>query len=142
MMKSIIITIFYYVGSLSLYGVDEPLIPASLNAVLPKIHARMTVREVEAVLAPAYPKLEIRSGPWSGGTGYIAFKLDERYTISISAITREGKDVVHDEVCISLDDWKAKRGLSFSFNEWGKQTDQQPALKLEEPIKTGPGKPQ
>lgn len=106
MMKPIIIPILCFVGPLTLPGAEEPFIPVALNAVLPKIHARMTLGEVKAVLAPAYPKLEVRMGPWSGGVGEIAYKLTERYTVSISAITREGKDVVNDEFDISLQDCK------------------------------------
>ena len=42
MMKSIPMTAFYWVALLQLHGADEPFIPASLNAVLPKIYDRMT----------------------------------------------------------------------------------------------------
>ena len=126
MMKSIIIPILCFVGPLTLPGAEEPFIPVALNAVLPKIHARMTIGEVKAVLTPAYPKLEVRMGPWSGGVGEIAYKLTERYTVSISAITREGKDVVHDEFDISLQDWSAKRRIDLKIYNWEKQADKQP----------------
>jgi hypothetical protein len=59
----------------------EPLIPASLNALLPKITPGMTPDNVKKVLAVAYPKLERYDGPWAGQGGYIGFKLDERYSV-------------------------------------------------------------
>ncbi len=131
MMKSIIITLFYCVGLLKLHGADEPYIPVPLNAVLSKIHARMTIREVEAVLAPAYPKVKGKMDLWSGQTGYIAYKLDERYTVSVSSITREGKEVVHDEVLIHLYDWPAKRRIDLKIYDWEKQVDKPSEPKLD-----------
>lgn len=127
MMKSIVLPVLCFVGSLTLSEAEEPFIPVALNAVLPKIHARMSISEVRAVFAPAYPKLEIQMGPWSGDVGYIAFKLNERHTVSISAITREGKDVVHDEILIYLYDWTAKRRIDLKIYDWEKQANKQPA---------------
>jgi len=130
-----ILALFYCVGLINLHAADEPLIPVALNAVLPKIHAGMTIREVESVLAPAYPKVKGQMGIWSGQTGYIEYKLDERYTVSVSSITREGKEVVHDEILIYLYDLPAKRRLDLKVYEWEKQADKQPAPKSEEPNK-------
>ena len=94
-MKHQIIAFLFCFGLLHSLAADEPLIPAALNAVLPKIHVGMTIREVEAALAPAYPKVKGQMGIWSGQTGYIDYKLDERHTLSVSSITRDGKEVVH-----------------------------------------------
>ena len=132
-MKTIILALFYCLGLIHLHAADEPLIPVALNAALPKIHAQMTIREVEAVLAPAYSKVKGQMGTWSGQTGYIDYKLDERYTLSVSSITREGKEVVHDEILIYLYDWPAKRRLDLKVYLWEKQADKQPAAKSEEP---------
>ena len=134
-MKTIILALFYCLGLIHLHAADEPLIPVALNAALPKIHAQMTIREVEAVLAPAYSKVKGQMGTWSGQTGYIDYKLDERYTLSVSSITREGKEVVHDEILIYLYDWPAKRRLDLKVYLWEKQADKQPAAKSEEPNK-------
>ena len=81
-MKHPIIAFLFCFGLLHSLAADEPLIPAALNAVLPKIHVGMTIREVEAALAPAYPKVKGQMGIWSGQTGYIDYKLDERHTLS------------------------------------------------------------
>jgi len=134
-MKTVILALFYCVGSIHLHAADAPLIPVALNAVLQKIHARMTIREVEAVLAPAYPNVKGQMGDWSGQSGYIEYKLDERYTLSVSSGTREGKEVVHDEILFYLYDWPSKRRLDLKVYEWEKQADKQPSSKSEEPNK-------
>ena len=128
-MKTIILALFYCVGLIHLHAADEPLIPVVLNDVLPKIHARMTIREVESVLAPAYPKVKGQMGTWSGQTGYIDYKLDERHTLSVSSITRDGEEVVHDELLLYLYDWPAKRRLDLKIYEWEKQADKLPEVK-------------
>ena len=68
-MKHPIIAFLFCFGLLHSLAADEPLIPAALNAVLPKIHVGMTIREVEAALAPAYPKVKGQMGRWSFGQG-------------------------------------------------------------------------
>jgi hypothetical protein len=76
---------------------------------------------VEAVLAHAYPKVKGRSGIWSGQTGYIDYRLDDRYSLSVSSITRDGKEVVHDEILLYLYDWQTKRRLDLKIYEWEKK---------------------
>jgi hypothetical protein len=132
-MKITILALIYCVGWIPLHVAGEPLIPVALNVALSKIHARMTIREVESVLAPAYPKVKGQMGTWSGQTGYIDYKLDERHTLSVSSMTRDGKEVVHDEILLYLYDWRAKRRLDLKIYEWEKQADKQPAPKSEEP---------
>lgn len=128
-MKHQIIAFLFCFGLLHSLAADEPLIPAALNAVLPKIHVGMTIREVEAALAPAYPKVKGQMGIWSGQTGYIDYKLDERHTLSVSSITRDGKEVVHDEILLYLFDWPTKRRLDLKICEWEKQADKEPPSK-------------
>ena len=110
-MKHTILTLVFCLCLVNAMAADEPFIPAALNAVLPKIHARMSVSEVEAVLAPIYPKVKGQMSRWSGRTGYIDYQLDERYTLSISSITHDGKQVVHDDQLLLLYDWASKRRL-------------------------------
>ncbi len=125
-MKHTILAFLFCFGLLHSHAADEPLIPAALNAILPRIHAGMTIREVEAVLAPAYPKVKGQMGNWSGQTGYIDYKLDERHTLSVSSITRDGKELVHDEILLYLYDWPSKRRLDLKIYEWEKQTAKKP----------------
>ena len=122
-MKQIILNILFLVILLPLHASDEPLIPAALNKVLPKISPRMTIQEVEALLAPVYPNVKGQMGLWSGQTGYIEYKLDDRYTLSVSSITREGKEVVHDEILLYLKDRPSKRRLDIKIYEWDNQPD-------------------
>jgi hypothetical protein len=89
----------------------------------------MTIREVEAALAPAYPKVKGQMGIWSGQTGYIDYKLDERHTLSVSSIARGGKEVVHDEIQLYLYDWPSKRRLDLHLYEWEKQADKKSPSK-------------
>lgn len=128
-MKHQIIAFLFCFGLLHSLAADEPLIPAALNAVLPKIHVGMTIREVEAALAPAYPKVKGQMGIWSGQTGYIDYKLDERHTLSVSSITRDEKEVVHDEILLYLFDLPTKRRLDLKICEWEKQADKEPPSK-------------
>ena len=128
-MNRAILALLFCIGLLHSDAADEPLIPVALNAILPKIHARMTIPEVEAALAHAYPNVKGEMGFWSGQTGYIDYKLDERYTLSVSSITRDDKRVVHDEILLLLYDWPAKRRLDLKVYEWEKQPDNTPSEK-------------
>src|SRR6185503_9984336 len=89
---------------------DEPLIPASLNALLPKITSGMTHEGMKKVLEGAYPKLEQQDGPWSGAGGYIGFKLDDRYSVMFSArMDASQQPVVSSNAQISIFDRLQKR---------------------------------
>jgi hypothetical protein len=145
-MKQVILVLVVFASLLRLHAADEPLIPAALNAVLPKIRAGMTVSEVEAVLAPAYPSVKGRMGDWSGQTGYIEYMLDPRYTLSVSSITRDGKDVVHNEALFYLYDWPSKRRLDLKIvahsigtpadTDWPKGATVEVQLKLSAVVET------
>jgi hypothetical protein len=106
---------------------DEPLIPLPSNAVVSKIHSGMSIHEVEAVLSTSYPKVAGHMGNWSGQTGYIDYKLDDRFTLSVSSITRDGKEVVHDEILMYLFDWSAKRRVDIKILDWDKQPPKTPS---------------
>ena|SRR5437879_3160487 len=108
---------------------DEPLIPTPLNNVLLRIRPGMTTNQVLAVLSPSYPKVTARMGDWSGQTGYIDYKLDERHTLSVSSIARDGKEVVHEEILLYLYDWPSKRRLDLKVYQWEKQAAKKPPAK-------------
>ena len=105
---------------MTLHAADEPFIPTALNAIIPKIYAGMTIPEVEAALAPAYPKVKGTMGVWSGQTGYIEYKLNDRHSLSVSSITRDGKQVVHNDILLYLYDWPAKRRINLAIYDWEK----------------------
>jgi hypothetical protein len=129
-MKHVILAILFCVGLLPSKAAEEPLIPTALNIVLPKIHPGMSITEVENALSPAYPNVKGQMGRWSGQTGYIDYKLDDLYSLSVSSITRNGKEVVHDEILLYLFERASKRRLDLRIFEWekkaGKQADKLP----------------
>jgi hypothetical protein len=124
-MKHVIFAILFCVGLLHSGAAEELLVPTALNAVLPKIHPGMTITEVETALSPAYPDVKGRMGRWSGQTGYIDYKLDDRYSLSVSSITRNGKEVVHNEILLYLHDWTSKRRLDLKIFDWEQNSGRQ-----------------
>jgi hypothetical protein len=123
-MKTIVIALLFCCATATqALATDEPLIPAALNSVLLKIHPGMTMNQVVAVLSPSYPKVAGRMGDWSGQTGYIDYKLDERFTLSVSSITRDGKQVVHDDLLVYVFDWQSKRRVEIKLYHWEGQSD-------------------
>lgn len=119
-MKTTSIVLLFCIGLMTLHAADEPFIPTALNAILPRIHAGMIIPEVEAELAPAYPKVKGTMSVWSGQSGYIEYKLDDRHSLSVSSITRDGKQVVHDKILFYLYDWPTKRRIDLAVYDWEK----------------------
>ena len=107
-MKHTILALLFCIGLLHSHAADEPLIPVALNAILPKIRGGMSVAEVEAVLTTAYPGVKGEMSLWSGQSGYIDYKLDERFTLSVSSATVDKKTVVHDDLLFYLQNRTAK----------------------------------
>jgi hypothetical protein len=125
-MKTTILTfLFFCVTALQTFSADEPLIPASLNDVLPKIHAGMTIHEVEQVLSASYPKVAGRMSDWDGMTGYIDYKLDDRYSLSVASINRmDGQKVIQvvggGDLLFYVFDRQAKHRIEIKQYDWEK----------------------
>jgi hypothetical protein len=106
---------------------DQPLIPSALNSLLPKIHSGMTIHEVEAVLSSAYPKVSGQTSDWSGTTGYIDYKLDDRYSVSVASINRkDGKPIVQavgggGGLLFYIYDWPSKHRIEIRQLVWNDQ---------------------
>ena len=116
-----IVLIVICVGTMVGRGVTaEPLMPPALNELLPRILTGMLVPEVEKVLATAYPGVKGRMGTWSGQTGYVDYKLTERYSLSVSSIMRNSKEVVHNDLLFYIHDWQSKRRIDVSVFDWEK----------------------
>ena len=115
--------------TLQVHAAAEPLIPTPLNDVLFKIRPGITTNQVLAVLSPAYLNVVGRMGNWSGQTGYIDYKLDDRFTLSISSITRDGKKVVHDDLLMYLFDWQTKRRIDLKLYDLDGQSHKKPLQK-------------
>lgn len=107
---------------------DEPLVPPKLNDILRKIVPAMTRDEVEKTLGEAYPGAKGEMSIWSGQTGYFDYKLDNRYTLSVASITRDGKHVVHDMLQFYLKDWPNQQRVDISRFAWGQPKASDPAL--------------
>ena len=118
LMKPILLALLLCIALPHLRATDEPLIPAALNAILPKIRAGMTVREVEAVLAPAFPGVKSQMGVWSGQTGYMDYKLDDKFTLSVSFATRKGGEVVHEDLLFYVFNHAAKHRVDIKSYFW------------------------
>ncbi len=88
----------------------------------------MTVHEVETVLATAYPKVAGRMSDWDGMTGYIDYKLDDRYSLSVASINREDdKQIVQvvggGDMLFYIYDWPSKHRIEVKQYVWDdKQT--------------------
>ncbi len=114
-MKILLISFLCSVALWQVRASDEQFIPAPLNDVMPKIHARMSIEEVEAILSAAYPHVSHRSGPWSGQTGYIEYDLDKRFTLGVAFVLSGHREIVDGNLLFSVTDattkhrWDIKR---------------------------------
>jgi len=82
---------------------DEPLLPAPLNALLPKIAVGMKSEDIRAIVVKGYSESERADGPWSGQTGYLGFRLDDRFSFMIAAHTnRDGQRVVSQDARLRM----------------------------------------
>ncbi len=98
---------------------DQPLIPAKLNLLLPKIAAGMKPDEVKKLLATEYPKVDYNLGVWSGQTGYLDFKLNDNWTVSVAGDTdRKNGTVVHKDILIYVFDRANKHRVEIKRYSW------------------------
>jgi hypothetical protein len=111
---------------------NEPLVPAPLNSVLPRIKAGMTAAEARAQLTNAYPKVQLTLGVWSGQTGYLDFRLDDRYTVSFAArnppngTLNESAAILSDNLLTYIFDHQRKHRLEISHFQWDASPDSKP----------------
>jgi hypothetical protein len=122
---SFLCIVFLYASVIGVYAADAPLIPAPLNALLPKITSGMTRDDIKSVLSAAYPKLEPQDGPWSGRSGYIGFHLDEQFSVMFSA-NMDAKEhaVVSTNALISVFDRMQKLRLDITHYYWNDKAPQ------------------
>src|SRR5260221_8810359 len=122
----ILICLFCCITAVRVHAANEPLIPTPLNDVLLKIHPGMTTNQVLAVLSPSYPKVASRDGDWSGQTGYTDYKLDERFTLSVSSVIHEGRKLVRDDLLFYVFDFQTKRRVDIKLLYWEGQLHKEP----------------
>jgi hypothetical protein len=95
----------------------EPLIPPTLNAILPMIHVGLTQGQIVMLLTKKYPSVKATPGLWSGQSGYMEFILDTRYRLSVSAVGSESP-TVNDDFIIYIVDTPAKQRIEIKHYRW------------------------
>jgi len=126
---------------------DEPLLPDGVNQILGRIHPNMSEAEVEKIVKKIYPDAKTTTGPWSGQTGFVEFKLTARYSISVAEYN-DPKDFnlrfVHADMILYVYDWDTKRRINISFYKWDeeKKTGDRTPNKASEAIGAGAPQPQ
>ena len=122
---SFLCIVFLYASVIAVYAADVPLIPAPLNALLPKITSGMTRDDIKKVLLAAYPKLEPQDGPWSRQSGCIGFHLDDRFSVMFSAhMVANQHAVVSSNAVMSVFDRTQKLRLDITHYYWDDKTPQ------------------
>src|SRR6266850_3331709 len=125
-MKSIAVFFLCGIALLQAAAADEPLIPAPLNDVLPRIQPGMNTNQVVALLSRSYPKVTGHMGEWSGQTGYFDYKLNDRFTLSVSSVMRNGNELVHDDLLFYVFDWQTRRRVDIRLYHWDAQSRKEP----------------
>jgi hypothetical protein len=124
-------------GASSLFAADELLIPAPLNQVLTRIKPGMTGAEVKTVLVTAYPKALASLGDWDGMTGYVDFRLNERYSVSFSAHSPPGGAPSESSARLGKNlltyvfDHQLKHRLQIRDYQWDTPAEAEPKAKPE-----------
>lgn len=111
-----IVSILLFAGA-----ADASLMPDGINQILGRISPNMAEAEVQKIVKKYYPDAKRTLGIWSGQTGYIEFKLTERYSISVAEYN-DPKDFesrfVHADMILYVYDWELKRRINISFYKW------------------------
>jgi hypothetical protein len=128
-MKVIIVCFICCIALVQAIAEDEPLIPVPLNRVLLKIQPGMTTNQIVAILSRSYPEVGGHRGDWSGQTGYMDYRLDERFTLSVSSVMRDGRELVHDDLLFYLIDSQTKRRVDIKLYYWEGQSHKAPPQK-------------
>lgn len=101
----------------------ETLLPTRINTILAKVSGGMSESAMLTEVRKYYPKATSKTGWWSGQTGILEFRLDKRYSISVTAISKlDNHDdrSLHKDLRIYVYDWKLKRRVDISFYAWDK----------------------
>jgi hypothetical protein len=123
-MKTTVLAILFGLALLcQTRAADEPQIPQALNTLLPGIHPGMSVHEVEGILSKAYPQVSGQMSDWSGTTGYVDYRLDDRFSLSVSSVNHPDDKLgvapgVGTDLLFYLYDWPSKRRLDLKVFTW------------------------
>lgn len=141
-MKTICATIAIVLFAFVAGAEDTPLMPDGVNQILGRIAPNMAEAKVEAIVKKYYPDAKRTLGSWSGQTGYVEFKLNKRYSISVAEYN-DPKDFesrfVHADMILYVYDWELKQRINISFHKWDQE--KKDGGKTSEPPAGGDGKP-
>lgn len=118
-MKTILSLIIALIASISETSAEqELLIPKKVNAVLAKVKPGMSEADILSHIRKTYPNSKIGGIRWSGASGVIEFVLDKRYSISLTAFSKNSPDnrLAHNDLVIYITNRKLKRKMNISFS--------------------------
>ncbi len=121
---------------------EAPLVPDGINQILGRIRPDMSEAQVEKIVKTYYPDAKATSGPWSGQTGYVEFKVTSRYSISVAEYNAKNdfnSRFVHADMILYVYDQDIKRRINISFYNW--EAEKKKSEKTSEPKPQGDGKP-
>lgn len=139
-MKTICVALAIAFLSAVAVAADGPLIPDGVNQILGRIKPDMPETDVQKLVHKYYPKAKIHRSVWSGQTGYVEFKLTDRFSVSVAEYN-DPKDhksrFVHADMILYVYDWKLKQRINISFHKWdedkkdGGKTSEQPDAEVQ-----------
>jgi len=123
-MKIIIMTLMLISAVLMTHAEENSLIPDSVNRILAEIKPNMPESQLEKIMQKYYPETKIIPSNWVGHpTGYIEFKINERYKVSVLAYkdsqNPESRFVRTDTgMTVAVIDLEQKKQIRISIYEW------------------------
>ena len=133
-MKTICIALALLAGAVASIAADAPLMPDAINQILGRIEADMPEAKVEKLIQKYYPTAELRRSVWSGQTGYVEFKLTDRFSISIAEYSdpkNHESRFVHANMILYVYDWVLQQRIKISFHKFDQ--DKEDGGKTSEP---------
>ncbi|HSI83384.1 MAG: hypothetical protein ACAI35_17025 [Candidatus Methylacidiphilales bacterium] len=103
-MKAVLLCLFVCILALvPVHAAEGLLIPEELNGILSRVRAGMTVKEVETLLATAYPGVKSKPGNWSGDAGSMEYKLNDQLVLKIASKVNGDLDKKGSNALVSKD---------------------------------------
>ncbi len=102
---------------------DNYLIPQKINNILGSIKGNMSKEELDKIIFEYYPNAEYYSGPWSGGTGYFSYHINDNLQLDIAGAMeiRDGFEEdqwVHPDLIFYVRYMNEKRRIDIKEYKW------------------------
>jgi hypothetical protein len=101
---------------------DPALLPDGINGILGRILPEMTETSLVELVRDFYPDAEVAGGIWSGQSGYVDFRLSDRWTLSVAEYC-EPMDYeirhVHPDLLFYVVDRELERRIDITLYQWG-----------------------